>query len=581
MNLFGKFAASAAILSISIGAAAGESAVQNFVDAPPAWDGFGEWRTEPPADCPFPRSETFRGVSFTSRHAEYTNADTWYPSWAADGKMYSPWTDGKVGKTRCFSIGRNAATGHATIIGDDPMNLQIVDEGVFKSDPGPYNGRYPCGSLVYNGVWYYGTYCLSPDPFVRKNGQIYNWPCLGPFVGFRWSTDFGKTWNQTPCTPAKPLFGENGLKGAPVKIGVPCFIDFGRNMEHSPDGKAYLVVQGSSDGRNRRYGYNSWITADQVFLIRVEPSIENMNDASKYEFFAGRDGDGKPVWTRDFAKIAPLLEWRDRMGRVSATYNPALRKYLMCVTDGDTTVSKYHTYILEADEPAGPWKLAAYLKDFGEQAYFVNIPSKFIDGKDGRTMWLCYSANFSCSSGNTMSPFYRSVPSGSGYRMCLQEFRLVEKDEEAGEKTTADLNEFLSAANLARTAKVRASSTRGGYTAEAAVDGVVAGWPDDEAAEWASNSERESAFIRLDWDKPQKVGRVRLFDRPNDIDRILSGRLVFSDGTSILAAALPDGGGKGLEISFPQKTVRWIMFAVDEVKSSTQNAGLAEIAVFE
>ena len=36
----------------------------------------------------------------------------------------------------------------------------------------------------------------------------YNWPWLGPFVGFRWSTDFGKTWNETPCTPAKPLFGE-------------------------------------------------------------------------------------------------------------------------------------------------------------------------------------------------------------------------------------------------------------------------------------------------------------------------------------------------------------------------------------
>ena len=79
--------------------------------------------------------------------------------------------------------------------------------------------------------------------------------------------------------------------GEPVKIGCPCFVDFGKNMEHSPDGKAYLVVQGSSDGKNRRYAYNSWINSDQTYLIRVTPSIANMNDASKYEFFAGYGAD--------------------------------------------------------------------------------------------------------------------------------------------------------------------------------------------------------------------------------------------------------------------------------------------------
>jgi len=35
-----------------------------------------------------------------------------------------------------------------------------------------------------------------------------------------------------------------------------------------------------------------------------------------------------------------------------------------------------------------------FLESFGEQGYFVNIPSKFIE-EDGRTLWLCYSANFS------------------------------------------------------------------------------------------------------------------------------------------------------------------------------------------
>ena len=138
-------------------------------------------------------------------------------------------------------------------------------------------------------------------------------------MGFRWSTDFGSTWAQTPCTPEKPLFAEQSPHGEPVKIGAPHFVDFGKDLEHSPDGKAYLVAQGASDGENRRYAYNSWITADQVYLIRAVPSIENMNDPAKYEFFAGHDAAGKPLWTSDFGKIKPLLDWNNNMGDATVT----------------------------------------------------------------------------------------------------------------------------------------------------------------------------------------------------------------------------------------------------------------------
>ncbi|GHU63186.1 hypothetical protein FACS1894123_05460 [Bacteroidia bacterium] len=33
--------------------------------------------------------------------------------------------------------------------------------------------------------------------------------------------------------------------GYPVKIGSPHFVDFGKNMEYSPDGKAYMVAHGA------------------------------------------------------------------------------------------------------------------------------------------------------------------------------------------------------------------------------------------------------------------------------------------------------------------------------------------------
>ena len=385
----------------------------------------GPWSIPAPAGCPFQKSDALGGIAFTGRHAEYTDADTWYPSWASDGNLYSPWTDGKVNglKSRSDNKRATATTGHATIVGEDPLNLQVIEQGIYTSDPTPYFGRYPCGSLVYNGVWYYGTYCLNPSSNVSHDGANYNWPWLGPFVGFRYSTDLGKTWTQTPCTPDKPLFGEHALKGEPVKIGSPHFVDFGKNMEHSPDGKVYLVAHGASDGVNRRFGYNSWITGDEVYLLRVTPSIENMNDASKYEFFDGVE------WTKDFSKIKPIAAWRDHMGCVTMTYNAPLKKFLMCVTDGGNTAGYYSTYILESDRITGPFKLAQYLHHFGEQGYFVNIPSKFVSS-DGRTLWLCYAANFAA---NWNGMAIKSNPPGSRYGMCLQEVKLLGSGDRAGQ----------------------------------------------------------------------------------------------------------------------------------------------------
>ena len=543
------------------------------VEAPPAppTNAYKAWPSQPPPACPFPQSEMMVGVAFTGRHADYTGADTWYPSWAADGNLYSPWTDGSVNGLGVSSGGENAATGHATILGNDPLKLVVTNHGVFKSSPRPYEGRYPCGSLVHEGVWYYGTYCLHPSGGVPRDGITYNWPWLGPFVGFRWSTNFGQTWTQTPCTPEKPLFGEHALQGEPVKMGAPHFVDFGKAMEHSPDGKAYLVAQGASDGQDRRFAYNSWITADQVYLTRIAPSIANMNDATKYEFFAGHNESGAATWTRDFAKIKPIAEWRDHAGCVTMTYNAPLKKFLLCVTDGGNTVSRYHTYLLESDRITGPWRLVAHLSNFGEQAYFVNIPSKFISA-DGRTLWLCYAANFSSGWGGLT---FKSRPPGSRYAMCLQEVRLLAPGDPVAPATALNAPE-----NIAPDATVTVSSTDPQYSTDGLTDGVVGGYPGDIRREWCTQGEHDTGMIRLTWSQEQSIDRIWLFDRPNSLDQIKSGLLIFSDGSSIATGELPDDARQGLEVRFPAKRVKWLIFAVNEVKPGSPNIGLSEIAVF-
>jgi hypothetical protein len=227
------------------------------------------WPSEPPAGCPAAKSEAATGIVFTGRHAEYTGADTWYPSWGADGRLYSPFTDGSVNVVRSFSGGKDAVVGHAD----------------------------------------------------------------------------------------------------------------------------------------------------------------------------------------------------NRLGCVTITYNAPLKKYLMCVTDGGTTESKYNTGIFEADQMTGPWKLVSWMQDFGEQAYFINIPSKFISD-DGRTLWLCYSANFCNHMWGRQA--YRADPPGSGYAMCLQELRLLKPGEAPPQETP-----LTSRANLAREARVAASSTHKDSAVAGLNDGVV------------------------------------------------------------------------------------------------------------
>lgn len=396
------------------------------------------WPSQVPADCPFPQSKDITGIAFTGRHKEYAEADTWYPSWASDGDMYSPYADGTVDGIKAWGVAPEimehpgiglvtpstkaelakfypttppeTATGQAKIMGDDPLNLKVVSLGFYPASAKPYGGRYPCGSLVYNGIWYYGTYGIDD-----LNGPCGNWCVQGPLVGFRISRDYGKTWVQTKLTPDHNLFRESAKNGATVKMGAPHFVDFGKNMEYSPDGKAYLVAHGPSHPEPK----HAWGSGGQIFMARVTPSVENMNDLSKYEFYAGRDNQGQPKWSKTFADIKPLLEWNDHLGTVTATYNSALKKYLMCITHGWPTSKGLDTMILESDQLTGPWKLVTYMEKFGEQAYFVNFPTKFISS-DGRTAWLCYSDNFTKDQKVNLP--------GGRYGMNLQEVKLLSGD---------------------------------------------------------------------------------------------------------------------------------------------------------
>jgi hypothetical protein len=369
-----------------------------------------EWPSTPPPDCPFEPSSEISGLVLTGRRAVYAHADTWYPSWAPDGNLYSSFTDGRVAGVHSVSAFPWQVTGNAVIVGDHPLRLDVRALGTVLGATKPYNGRYPCANLVHNGVWYYGTHAIG-IPGNRFGRDV------GPFVGFRYSTDYGRTWTDPTPTPEKNLFGETAFENNPIRMGSPHFVDLGRNMKHSPDGKAYLVAHGATSSLSLQ----NFVAGDQINLARVTPSPATINDLRAYEFFAGFEADGRtPRWTTHFADMQPLFRW-DRAGCVTVTYDAPLRKYLMCISYGANPFGKFDTIILESNDLTGPWRLVTYMKDFGEEGYFVNFPSKFIS-PNGRTLWLCFSANY--AKALNPSADMSANPAGATYSLCLHEVEL-------------------------------------------------------------------------------------------------------------------------------------------------------------
>lgn len=130
-------------------------------------------------------------------------------------------------------------------------------------------------------------------------------------------------------------------------------------------------------------------------------------------------------------------------------------------------------------------------------------------------------------------------------------------------------------------AAVTASSDRPpAQAAQKATDGIIKGYPDEPSAEWVTDGERAGAWMELRWGTAHPIDRVRLHDRPNPDDQILSATLTFSDGTSVPVEALPNDGA-GLDVVFPARRVEWLRLTVTKTSATTANTGLAEILVFE
>ncbi len=126
--------------------------------------------------------------------------------------------------------------------------------------------------------------------------------------------------------------------------------------------------------------------------------------------------------------------------------------------------------------------------------------------------------------------------------------------------------------SIAHLARVTASSMENGkFEATNITDGIIAV---HGHGCWKTND--KNAWIQLNWDKNQLINKIVIYNYPEVENRVKSGRLEFSDGSSIDVQLPNDGTAKAFE--FEEKDIDGFRFVIDGRVNNTK--GLSEIEVF-
>jgi hypothetical protein len=278
---------------------------------------------------PYPRSTTitdFRLDWGTYRRLA-PGSDNWPTTWAGDGNVYTAWGDGPgFGATR-------VSLGFARLVGNSAASVHGFN---LPSDvaAGKSYGLLALGSTLY--AW------ISPG----SNAANYDEARLyaAPLGTDRWKA---AGWAFTKDDAARlilPTFLQGGKDYA--QAGDPDHV-YVYAARYDPKDPGQLSTQGAS-GRS-----------GEIALLRASRTADLLASES-WEFYAGVDGSGQPVWSPDPGQLKPVASDKKGVGwTVSAAYDPGLKLYLLATEHGTSFASQYT--LLESPNPEGPWHTAAYM----------------------------------------------------------------------------------------------------------------------------------------------------------------------------------------------------------------------------
>jgi hypothetical protein len=207
-------------------------------------------------------------------------------------------------------------------------------------------------------------------PGKAPTGKSYGVLALGGTL-YAWISPASNATNyQEARLYAAPL-GTNAWKRAdwaftkndPTRLILPTFLQAGKDYGAGGSyvyayAARYAPVRSGALSLQKSPGVGG-----EIALLRAPRSPDLMR-RDRWQFFAGLDKLGQPIWSTDARELKPVI--RDPQGvgwTVSAIYHPGLKRYLVMTEHGSSFASRLT--LLEAPSVHGPWHTVAYttLKD--------------------------------------------------------------------------------------------------------------------------------------------------------------------------------------------------------------------------
>ncbi|MBE9516069.1 MAG: fibronectin type III domain-containing protein, partial [Proteobacteria bacterium] len=349
----------------------------------------------------YPQSDTITGIEFymdtlktraPGNDKGAGDSDNWTITWADDGHQYTSFGDGVGFKTTNTT---RASLGVARIEGDKDTYSAF---DVFKT--GDASGGWAGKSL--------GIVSVDGTLYMFRNGVG---STGGAFIQTELyaSTNHGSSWT---FTGVKWTFNYDLKEG----FFSPTFLQFGQDYQGARDDYVYIYApENHSSKWNVQY-------PGEINLIRVPRN--SISNQSSYEFYAGADANGTPVWSTNLNSRQPVFtDATNGVMRTSVSYNPGLGRYILTTQQVNRfQTSDYHIGVYEASEPWGPWKTVLFENasvpgpglNTGAKTVYWNFSNKWLsqDGKNfvmvytgpGPDNWGTVEGRFLTGAGDTTAP---------------------------------------------------------------------------------------------------------------------------------------------------------------------------------
>jgi hypothetical protein len=330
--------------------------------------------------------------------ASTSGCDSWTPTWAPDGNLYTAFGD-----CRPEGVPRRIGMGFGRISGASPENVSFM--AVPTGDPTDWDD-----AALGAGVEAVGDDSASHKPagMLHDGTRFWYWirniSSTGTGVRLKFSDNY-----DSP----NPAF--TWVDWTVPEVGYASFVQYGQGYAGGPADYVYAVIPMSSSATGS-VSNSAYEMVPAFSLLRGSRS--NLTARENWEYFCGNETN--PAWCAEANAATPVFHADEARftPRAGMSWNPGIRRFMLSLVS-DVTPSTPNEgtrfygglMVMVAGQPWGPWQTVFSSESAiwpggtstaacggtnwgsGERA---DIPTKYMS-EDGRTFYL-FSSGGDCLS---------------------------------------------------------------------------------------------------------------------------------------------------------------------------------------